>query len=83
MTQRQVPGGGYVNETAVAQRQFPGGPYVNERAFGPAAVLEAAGSAALFAAAGLTTFSLYPTLSAASATDITSTSLRPRVTITF
>lgn len=29
-TQRQIPGGPYVNETATAQRQIPGGPFINE-----------------------------------------------------
>jgi len=30
-TQRQVPGGPFVNETATAQRQIPGGPFINEK----------------------------------------------------
>ena len=29
-TQRQIPGGPFVNETATAQRQVPGGAFVNE-----------------------------------------------------
>jgi len=29
-TERLVPGGAYVNETATAQRLVPGGAYVNE-----------------------------------------------------
>ena len=29
-TERQVPGGPYVNETATAERQIPGGQYINE-----------------------------------------------------
>ena len=34
-TERLVPGGAYVNETATAQRLVPGGAYVNETAAAP------------------------------------------------
>lgn len=29
-TERQVPGGPFVNETTTSQRQIPGGPYLND-----------------------------------------------------
>lgn len=29
-TQRQIPGGQFLNATADAERQIPGGPFVNE-----------------------------------------------------
>jgi len=35
-TERLVPGGAYVNETATAQRLVPGGAYVNETVSVPA-----------------------------------------------
>lgn len=61
MSERQVPGGAFVNETGTFERQIPGGGFINETVdAGPG-----------------------PTLSAVTATDITATQARLRVTVTY
>lgn len=56
-TQRQIPGGPYVNETGTRQAQIPGGPYLNDAVAGGgggggSAITIAAGAATASALAG-------------------------------
>ncbi len=86
-TQRQIPGGPFVNETSDGQRQIPGRQYLNESgAAGPAGI--EAVSHGLIQLTGSITATVQqpvviPVLSAVMLTNLTQTSGRPRVTITF
>ena len=89
MSQRQIPGGPFVDESGTAQRQIPGGPFLDETGGTTTGLTltqtDAIVLAGVLALSGDLTITSppIPTLSAATVVSIGATYATPRVTITF